>query len=48
MCDCTQHRTLSDEAAAVEIHVFLEVIAANFLNCYGQWMYCDYAKRTKR
>ena len=33
MCACTQTRTLSDEAA-VEIHEFLEVIAANFLNRY--------------
>lgn len=46
MCDCTQHRTLSDEAA-VEIHEFLEVIAANFLKCYGQRIYRHYDKRTK-
>ena len=46
MCDCTQHRTLSDEAA-VEIHEFLEVIAAIFLQRYGQRIYRHYAKRTK-
>ena len=46
MCACTQTRTLSDEAA-VEIHEFLEVIAANFLNRYGQRIYRHYAKRAK-
>ena len=35
MCDCPQTRTISDEAA-VEIHEFLEAIAASFLKCYGQ------------
>jgi hypothetical protein len=34
MCACTQTRTLSDEAA-LEIHEFLEVIAANFLSRYA-------------
>ena len=47
MCACTQTRTLSDEAA-VEIHEFLEVIAANFLSRYGQRIYRHYAKRAKR
>ena len=46
MCACTQTRTLSDEAA-VEIHEFLDVIAANFLNRYGQRIYRHYAKRAK-
>lgn len=46
MCDGTETRTLSDEAA-VEIHEFLEVIAANFLQCYGQRIYRHYAKRAK-
>ena len=46
MCACTQTPTLSDEAA-VEIHEFLEVIAANFLKCYGQRIYRHYAKRAK-
>ena len=46
MCDCFETRTLSDEAA-VEIHEFLEVIAANFLSQYGQRIYRHYAKRTK-
>ena len=35
MCECAETRTLSDEAA-VEIHEFLEVIAANFLSRYGE------------
>ena len=43
MCACTQTRTLSDEAV-VEIHEFLEVIAANFLSRYGQRIYRHYAK----
>jgi hypothetical protein len=47
MCACTETRTLSDEAA-VEIHEFLEVIAANFLSQYGQRIYRHYAKRVKR
>ena len=47
MCDYNETRTLSDEAA-VEIHEFLEVIAANFLSRYGQQIYRHYAKRTKR
>ncbi len=46
MCACFETRTLSDEAA-VEIHEFLEVIAANFLQRYGQRIYRHYAKRTK-
>lgn len=46
MCACTQHRTLSDEAA-VEIHEFLEVIAENFLRRYGQRIYRHYARRAK-
>lgn len=44
MCAGTETRTLSDEAA-VEIHEFLEVIAANFLSQYGQRIYRHYAKR---
>ena len=47
MCACTETRTLSDEAV-VEIHEFLEVIAANFLSQYGQRIYRHYAKRAKR
>lgn len=47
MCACTQTRTLSHEAA-VEIHEFLEVFAANFLSQYGQRIYRHYAKRAKR
>ena len=47
MCSCTQTRTLSDEAA-VEIHEFLEVIAANFLSRYGQRIYRHYAKQAKQ
>jgi hypothetical protein len=47
MCACTETRTLSDEAA-VEIHEFLEVIAANFLSRYGQRIYRHYEKRVKR
>ena len=47
MCSCTQTRSLSDEAA-VEIHEFLEVFAANFLSQYGQRIYRHYAKRAKR
>lgn len=47
MCACTETRTLSDEAA-VEIHEFLEVIAANFMSQYGQRIYRHYAKRAKR
>lgn len=47
MCACTETRTLSDEAA-VEIHEFLEVIAANFLSRYGQRIYRHYEKRAKR
>ena len=46
MCDRAETRTLSDEAA-VEIHEFLEVIAANFLSQYGQRIYRHYDKRTK-
>jgi len=34
MCECDKTRTLSDESA-VEIHEFLETIAANFLSRYG-------------
>ena len=45
MCAGTETRTLSDEAA-VEIHEFLEVIAANFLSQYGQRIYRHYARRT--
>ncbi len=44
MCSCTETRTLSDEAA-VEIHEFLELIAANFLSRYGQRIYRHYAKQ---
>ena len=47
MCSCIETRTLSDEAA-VEIHEFLEVIAANFLSQYGHRIYRNYAKRAKR
>ena len=47
MCACPETRTLSDEAA-VDIHEFLEVIAANFLSQYGQRIYRHYAKRAKR
>ena len=47
MCACTETRTLSDEAV-VEIHEFLEVIAANFLSQYGQRIYRHYAKKAKR
>ena len=47
MCAGTETRTLSDEAA-VEIHEFLEVIAANFLSQYGQRIYRHYAKQAKR
>ena len=47
MCACTETSTLSDEAA-VEIHEFLEVIAAHFLSQYGQRIYRHYAKRAKR
>ena len=47
MCDCTQHRTLSDQAA-VEVHEFLEVIAANFLSRYGERIYRHYTKQAKR
>ena len=47
MCACTQTRTLSDEAA-VEIHEFLDVIAANFLSRYGQRIYHHYSKQAKR
>ena len=47
MCACTETRTLSDEAA-VEIHEFLEVIAANFLSRYGHRVYRHYAKQAKR
>ena len=46
MCDCPQTRTIFDEAA-VEIHEFLEAIAANFLKCCGQRIRRHYAKRTK-
>lgn len=46
MCACTQTRTLSDEAA-VEIHEFLEMIAANFLSQYGQRICRHYAKQAK-
>lgn len=46
-CACTQTRTLSDEAA-LEIHEFLEVIAANFMRRYGQRIYRHYAKQAKR
>lgn len=42
-----QARTLSDEAA-VEMHEFLEVIAANFMRRYGQRIYRHYAKQAKR
>ncbi|MDP3652996.1 MAG: hypothetical protein Q8R67_15060 [Rhodoferax sp.] len=47
MCDGRETRTLSDEAA-VEIHEFLAVIAANFLSRYGQRIYRHYDKRAKR
>ena len=47
MCACTETRTLSDESA-VEIHEFLEVIAANFLSRYGHRIYRHYAKQVKR
>lgn len=47
MCNCTETRTLSDQSA-VEIHEFLEVIAANFLNRYGHRIYRHYAKQAKR
>ncbi len=47
MCACTQTRTLSDEAA-IEIHEFLEVFAANFLSQYGQRIYRHYVKQAKR
>lgn len=47
MCSCAETRTLSDEAA-VEIHEFLEVIAANFLSRYGQRIYRHYTRRAKR
>ena len=47
MCDCTETRTLSDEAA-VEINEFLEVIAANFLSRYGHRINRHYTKQVKR
>lgn len=47
MCDRAETRTLSDEAA-VEIHEFLEVIAANFLSRYGERIYRHYTKQAKR
>ena len=47
MCACTETRQLCDEAA-VEIHEFLEVIAANFLSRYGHRIYRHYNKRSKR
>lgn len=47
MRDCNETRTLSDEAA-VEIHEFLEVIAANFLSRYGERIYRHYTKQAKR
>ena len=47
MCACLETRTLSDEAA-VEIHEFLEVIAANFLSQDGPRISRHYAKRAKR
>ena len=47
MCACTETRQLSDEAA-VEIHEFLEVIAANFLSRYGHRIYRHYTKQAKR
>jgi uncharacterized protein YktB (UPF0637 family) len=47
LCARTETRTLSDEAA-LEIHEFLEVIAANFLARYGNRIYRHYARRAKR
>ena len=46
MCAGTATRTLSDEAA-IEIHEFLEMIAANFLSQYGQRICRHYAKLAK-
>ena len=47
MCECTQPRRLSDEAA-VEINEFLEVITANFLRRYGHRIDRYFSKRSKR
>ena len=47
MCDGNETRMLSDEAA-VEIHEFLVVIAANFLSRHGLGIYRHYAKQAKR
>lgn len=47
MCDGNETHSLSDEAA-VEIHEFLEVIAANFLSRYGYKIYRHYARKAKR
>lgn len=47
MCECDKTRTLSDESA-VEIHEFLETIAANFLSRYGHRIQRHYAKRVKK
>ena len=47
MCDRAETRTLSDEAA-VEIHEFLEVIAANFLSRYGERTYRPHTQQAKR
>lgn len=47
MCECTEPRRLSDEAA-VQINEFLEVIAANFLSRYGHRIDRYYSKHSKR
>jgi hypothetical protein len=47
LCACTQTRTLSAEAA-VQIHEFLEVIAANFMAIHGRKICHNYEQRAKR
>ena len=46
LCACAQTPTLSAEAA-VQIHEFLEVIAANFMAIHGRKIYHHYEQRAK-
>lgn len=44
---CDKPCSLSDEAA-VQIHEFMETMAANFLSCYGHQIQRHYGRKIKR
>ncbi len=47
LCVCDEPCALSDEAA-VQIHEFMETMAANFLSCYGHQIQRHYGRKIKK